>query len=365
MSIDESEGVTKLRPARAGARTVGRHVPVSPNDEATQRWLLDPVEPSVRYRTLLDLRDLPATDREVVATKRRIPRTGWAAKLFATQKAAGHWEAADNLYTPKYRSTIWNVQVLALLGVTREDPRMARACELFLDQFARLDGGFDNAPDPHEPSELCVTGNLTRTLLLAGYGDDHRVRAAIDWIVRAQLPDGGWHCWPRIAFGRGTLDAWEGLSALATLPAARRSGTVRIAIERGTEFYLRRRLLDQGRRPYAPWRRLHFPNHYYYDVLVGLDLLSSLGAGGDPRLDPALRLLESKRRSDGRWAIDRAHPDVGAGAGYSLRKKPTPMVVEPVGRPSRWLTLTALRVRRRVAAAGGHPTPSGFHSPNG
>ncbi|MCI4337676.1 MAG: hypothetical protein L3K17_10940, partial [Thermoplasmata archaeon] len=269
----------------------------------------------------------------------------------AKQKAGGHWESADQLYTPKYRSTIWNVQVLALFGVTRDDPRMAAACELFLDQFARLDGGFDNAPDPHEPSELCVTGNLTRTLLLAGYGDDDRVRAAVDWIVRAQLSDGGWHCWPRIAFGRGTLDGWEGLSALAALLPARRSPAVRRAIEGGAEFYLRRRLLEQGRPPYAPWRRLHFPNHYYYDYLVGLDLLTSLGKGGDPRLDPALSMLESQRRSDGTWAIDRPHPDIGTGAGYSLRKKPTPMIVEPAGQPSRWLTLTALRARRLVATA--------------
>jgi hypothetical protein len=353
MSIDESEGVTSHRSTRARSRTALRHPSRAGDDEATTRWLLEPIEPSVRYRTLLDLLDRPETDRDVLAAKRKIPTSGWAARLFARQKAGGHWESPDQLYTPKYRSTIWNVQVLALLGVTREDPRMALACELFLDQFARLDGGFDNSPDPHEPSELCVTGNLTRTLILAGYADDDRVRAAIDWIVRAHFPDGGWHCWPRVAFGRGTLDAWEGLSALAALPPPRRPPAARRAIENGTEFYLRRRLLQQGRRPYAPWRRLHFPNHYYYDVLVGLDMLSSLGKGGDPRMDPALSLLESKRRSDGTWAIDRSHPDVGAGAGYSLRKKPTPMVLEPAGRPSRWLTLTALRVRRRVAAARG------------
>ncbi|MCI4362386.1 MAG: hypothetical protein L3J77_04250 [Thermoplasmata archaeon] len=345
--------MTSARSTRTRPRTVAPGPSRRERDAVPVRWLLEPIEPSVRYRTLLDLLDRPESDPDVVATKRKIPTTGWAARLFAKQKAGGHWESADQLYTPKYRSTIWNVQVLALLGVTRDDPRMALACELFLDQFARLDGGFDNAPDPHEPSELCVTGNLTRTLILAGYGDDERVRAAVDWIVRAQLADGGWHCWPRIAFGRGTLDAWEGLSALAALPETRRSPAVRRAIENGTEFYLRRELLEQGRRPYAPWRRLHFPNHYYYDVLVGLDLLSSLGKGGDPRLDPALALLESKRRSDGTWAMDRSHPDVGPGAGYSLRKKPTPMVLEPAGRPSRWITLTALRVRRRVAAARG------------
>jgi hypothetical protein len=332
MRLDESGSVARPRP---GA-----------DDDSLLAWLLDPAQPAVRYRTLVDL-----LDPEVVEARSRIPTTGWAAQLFARQKAGGHWESPDNLYTPKYRATIWNVQVLALLGVTREDPRMAAACDLFLDQYARRDGGLDNAPEPDAKSELCVTGNLTRTLLLAGYGDDRRVRAAVRWIVRNQLSDGGWHCWPEVAFRRGTLDGWEGLSALATLPAARRPPEVRRSIQRGAEFFLRHRLLEQGRKPYAPWRRFHFPTHYYYDGLVGLDLLTALGSGADPRLDPALALLDRKRRSDGTWAIDRSHPDLGPGAGYKMRKRPTPMVLEAAGRPSRWLTLTALRVRRRVAAA--------------
>ncbi|MDG7000802.1 MAG: hypothetical protein JRN15_17045 [Nitrososphaerota archaeon] len=49
--------------------------------------------------------------------------------------------------------------------------------------------------------------------------------------------------------------------------------------------------------------------------------------------------------------LDSEHPDMGAGAGYSLREKPTPFVLEKVGKPSKWITLIALRVLKRTGAS--------------
>jgi hypothetical protein len=328
--------------------------------ESVLDWLLSPEQPAARYRTLRGLLDRPEDDLEVRAARREIPRSGWAQKLLDLQKPEGHWDSPDDLYRPKYSSTIWNFQTLAELGVTRDHPKFARTCELFLRQYARDDGGFDSPPLPGEEgrsSELCVTGNVTRALLLAGYGDDPRVRAGLAWLVRAQLADGGWHCWPQRAFGRGTLDGWEALNAFAAVDAEKRSPEIQESIRRGAEFYLRRGLFRQGRSTYRPWLRFHFPNHYYYDVLVGLNMLTALGYGNDSRLDPALSLLGSKRKPDGKWSIDRAHPDLGAGAGYRLPPSTRPLVVEPAGPPSRWVTGTALGIQRQVvkarASAGG------------
>jgi hypothetical protein len=313
------------------------------------RWLLSPSQPAARYRTLRELLDRPETDPQVVEARKAIPRRGWARALLARQARAGHWLEPADLYRPKYLSTIWNVQTLADLGVTREHPAMARACELFLDQYARDDGGFDSPGS--ESSEICVSGNVTRALLLAGYGDEPKVKGALRSIVAAQFPDGGWHCWPPEAKGRGTIDSWEGLKALSVVPVRDRTPEMKKAIARGAEFFLDRRVYREGGARYPPWERFHFPTHYYYDALVGLDMLTTLGFGADPRLDPALQLLEGKRRRDGTWAMDRAHPDVGLRAGYPQRRTARPLVVERAGRPSRWITGTALAVQRRAARA--------------
>ncbi len=44
------------------------------------------------------------------------------------------------------------------------------------------------------------------------------------------------------------------------------------AIDKGAEFYLERKLFKE-RPKYAPWFRFHYPNHYFYDILVGLDVI--------------------------------------------------------------------------------------------
>src|SRR3970282_2439595 len=130
------------------------------------------------------------------------------------------------------------------------------------------------------------------------------------------------------------------MAAFAALPPRARSASVLRAIERGAEFYLDRGLLREGRNPYAPWLRLHYPVHYYYDILVGLDVLTALGYGGDPRIRPALDRLEAMRNRDGSWNMDALHPDT-EDPGYQFRGPFYPLGLEVPGRPSRSITTTA------------------------
>jgi hypothetical protein len=165
------------------------------------------------------------------------------------------------------------------------------------------------------------------------------------------MEDGGWHSFYEKAFGKGTLDCWEGLSAFAVFPKSLWTRRIKRSVERGVEFYLQKELHRQGARRYAPWYRFHYPVHYYYDILVGLDVMTKLGYADDKRLDFALTLLKEKRRPDGTWVLERLHPDLGTGAGYRLRKGVTPLALEEEGAPSKWITLTCLQVLKRVEEA--------------
>jgi hypothetical protein len=88
-------------------------------------------------------------------------------------------------------------------------------------------------------------------------------------------------------------------------------------------------------------------HHYYYDVLVGLDGITRLGYGHDNRLRPALEILK-KRQDDETWILEKAHSDLGAGAHHRLPKKVRRFALEEADKPSKWITLTALRVLKRI-----------------
>jgi len=314
-------------------------------------WLLEEDQPSIRYLALTQLMGRRASDPEVRSARSRIPKTGWAADILARRDPAGWWVQERSLYRPKYLSTNWNLLALSDLGATRGIHSVRASCELWMDRSPLKGGGVGGFSGNH--GHHCYTGNMARALVRFGYGDDPRVRKALDWLVETAHPKGGWTCWSFSdgpATGR-TLDAWEGLSAFAAYPRSRWTGRMQACVERGAEFYLERELHRQGER-YPPWYRFHWPVHYYYDLLVGLDVLTALGYGDDPRLRWALAFLRKRRRADGRWVLDGAHPDVQGppAVWYAAhpKQRPTPLAFETVGRPSKMITLRALTVLARV-----------------
>ncbi len=307
-------------------------------------WLLEDDQPAIRYRTLTELLGRPERDPDVREAKARIPRVGWAAEILSRAAPAGWWDNAESHYLPKYLATNWQMLMLSDLGLGREEPRLRRSVRWWRG-WAKTRFGGNKPGQPHH----CVVGNMARALIRFGYADDPGVRKMLDWLVSSADPKGGWSCW-----GKGrNLDSWEGLSALAAYPRAKWTAGMQRAVEAGAEFYLERELHRQGDR-YPPWYRFHYPTHYYYDLLVGLDLVTSLGYGSDPRLRFALRHLARKRRADGRWNVDAVQPDVVGGMARWYRAhpkhRPTPTALEVPGRPSKMVTLTALKVRARVGA---------------
>jgi hypothetical protein len=86
----------------------------------------------------------------------------------------------------------------------------------------------------------------------------------------------------------------------------------------------------------STWFKFGFPLSYWSDVLETTAVLAELGYGDDPRLANALQLILSKQDAQGRWKLEN-----------TLNGKMW-ADIEEKGKPSKWVTLRALRVLKRV-----------------
>src|SRR5262249_39232558 len=176
------------------------------------------------------------------------------------------------------------------------------------------------------------------------------VRGIIDRMLGEQLSDGGWNCEAPTHSMRSSFNTTICvLEALLEYERANGgSPAVTAARLRGQEYLLERRLfrrrstgeaIERDRKGGASWTRFAFPTWWHYDVLRGLDYLRR--ASGAPRARGAggLALAASKRDGGGRWPLEPGSP--------ASRPVETD---EGEGRPSRWITLRALRVLAWYAA---------------
>ncbi len=305
----------------------------------------------MRYLTLTQLLGKRETDSEVREAKTRIPTTGWVADILARRDPGGWWVRPRGWLEPRFLGTNWNMLALSDLRASRETPEVRASCEFWMNSSPLRGGGvggFGKGKGHH-----CYKANMARALIRMGYEDDPRVRKTLEWLVRTAHPKGGWTCrfsTEGPATSR-TLDAWEGLSAFAAYPRSKWTSAMQDCVERGAEYYLERELHLQGD-PYEPWYRFHWPVQYYYDLLVGLDVLTTLGYGDDKRLGFALDLLKTKRSKDGRWNLDANQPDPSPEGAKWLAEHPTqratPLAFETPGQPSKMITLRALTVLSRI-----------------
>jgi hypothetical protein len=325
--------------------------PTEPDSEVMD-WLLGEDQPSIRYLALTHLLGRKESDSEVRDSRERITKTGWAKGILDRQLPSGCWVHDKSLFSPTFAATFWMLLILSDLGLTNKDPRIDRACNLWMERNQTKDGGFSSSGKAG--GHLCITGNTARALVKFGYVDHPKVKRAFEWLVKNQAELGGWSCWNfgKPPYRKRTLDSWEPLSAFAVYPREKWTRSMKLACERGAEFFLERELHKEGTR-WEPWYRFHYPVHYYYDLLVGLDFMTALGYSDDKRLKYATTLLKEKRGKDGRWNLDANRPEPSGALSAWRKQHPhskdlTPFSLENPAEPSKMITLNALKVLRRI-----------------
>jgi hypothetical protein len=315
---------------------------------------LETDNPSVRYLALTEIMGFPDSHPEAAEAKAAIMERGTVADILAKQKKGGFWDRKEDFYVrAKYGGTVWQVIILAELGADGNDDRIRKACEFIIEisqdrqsggfsyRGSQLNGGFHSGVIP------CLTGNLVWSLLRFGYSGDPRIKRGIDWITTyLRFDDGegdtpkGWPydkreaCWGKHTCLMGIV---KSLKALSEIPAKRRSSEVVRVIEQGSEYLLRHHLFkrshDLSKVAKPKWLKFGFPTVWDSDALDVLLLLTRLGYK-DRRMEEAVELVLSKQDDQGRWLLENT---------FNGRFQ---VDIEQKGKPSKWVTLNALRALR-------------------
>ncbi len=307
-------------------------------------WLLDS-DPAIRHQVLRDLVDAPP--ESVAAERARVAREGWGARLLALQDPEGTWDGGayrpgwvdeSRPFFSAWTATHFTVTLLRDYGVDPADPAVREA----IDRVARnvwweeQDGGlcyFELALEP------CIAGMVLVSSVYFGFDPSRTLEA----LLAQQQPDGGWNCdsGASVSSFHSTICAVEGLLAWESTVDAddARRPAVREARIRGEEYLLERRLLRRlstGGMVDLRFSMTTFPTRWHYDVLRALDHFRLARPEGDERVREAIELVRGKADAEGRFPLEN---DLEGPIWFVMDG-------EVEGRPSRWITLRALRVLR-------------------
>ena len=335
-------------------------------------WLLGEDNPPVRYLTMVDLLGRAPGSTEVRGAKAQL------MDYTVTQEILDHggefWFPEGNAFTKsyqKYRGRFWQMIFLGQFLADGHDPRIAAGVESILEARNYVD----------KRGLQCLTANILCAAMRLGFADHPHVIADIEALANRVVEHNGIAC---EAMGYSllthcTMTVPKLILCFAEVPKAERSDSVQAAIERLAKTLIenqvhiyvssrrkawrntlaaapkkedlpegqtvkawvadqKRRFLEEegfGEREAKPgWLRFGFPLNYNSDVLEALLGLAQIDTPMSPALDEPLRIVRSKMSNQGTWILEN-----------SLNGKMW-ADVEAKGRPSKWLTLHALRVLR-------------------
>ncbi|MFW9916781.1 MAG: hypothetical protein ACFFGZ_14345 [Candidatus Thorarchaeota archaeon] len=273
-------------------------------------WLLESENPSIRYRTLLELQELPTTSKQVKEAQEAVMESPVVQHILKKMHPEGYWEVKKRggqllgagVEYADWSTTHYVLSYLAELGLTQDSPLVNKAANRYLS-LQQPDGDFWN-------HFSCLWGINIRTFVKLGFQEDPRLLKTIALLETMLREDHGYLCdmhegkrKTRLTKScyRGSVKALFALSELPQLwaePYATRLVT----------YFLNRNVLYKTQKPTEFVTRetgkTIFPFSYRAGLLETLYALAKIGYGEDPRVQHAWAILQDHRTSTGRYLLD-------------------------------------------------------------
>lgn len=301
-------------------------------DNNILNWLLTG-DASIQYQTHRDL--LKSDKKTTQILQSAIEKTGWGEHYLMLQKEEGHW--GDGYYNPKWTSSHYTLLELKNIGLPRKNKAVKIVLGKMFFEAVGNDGGI-NYSRYQKHSDVCITGMV---LNFASYFKVKKnlLLDLIDYLLKLQYKDGGWNCnhhkGDKHSSFHTTISVLEGLLEFRLAKHDYRIDEIIKAEKKAVEFLLKHKLYQSHRTGATVDKKmlmLSYPSRWKYDILRALDYFQKAGIKYDKRMQPAIDVILSKQRKDGKWPVQHRH----SGVQY--------FEMEKTGGPSRINTLRVLRV---------------------
>lgn len=285
-------------------------------------------------------------------------------------------------YWPKWDSPWWHMLLLHEMGEAKIIPERALAgCVTALNRmplkiFPILAADLPAGVDVHRGTSChCQLGSIYQVLSAADVDVDTEIPWIRPWFLKYQMSDGGLSCDNAAYLVKDEVpSSMVGLIACfeAVLLHNHNSWTAdeEAFLERGANFLIQRKLMNGSdtthnaaeRESAKKWMQLCFPRFYYYDILRGLNALTSWAEKAEKTIpfDSIQTVVEALERKSAtgdlrceRLSFAGCTTLLPSPDGQWLRNKPAilfPLLQESstLGRPSPFLTQQWVECKRRL-----------------
>jgi hypothetical protein len=283
--------------------------------------LLQSDEPSIRWKTKVNVLGMDRDSAEIQALEHEIKQSARVKALLQHVDASGHIQGSRGVYD-KWQGAHWVLMTLADIGYPRGDRALYPMADHVLKTWLapRYFNEFvaerkadaytqDAVPVMEGRYRTCTSqqGNALYSVLRLGLADE-RIHQLAERLRHWQWPDGGWNCDKEPSAHTSTfIHTLYSMRALALYAQHTGDGESMAAVRRAAEFFLKRRLykrVSDGTVIAREFVKLHYPLYWHYDILGALKIFAEIGFTDDERLTDALDLLEEKALPSGGWPAE-------------------------------------------------------------
>ncbi len=298
-------------------------------------WLLEPSNPSIRYRTLTELQGYSQTHSEVQQSFNEI--LNWKPLLIIknAMHPEGFWQVkvdkgkivGNGTEYRTFNTTHWVLAYLAEYGLTRNETFIEIAANRYLD-LQKADGDFWRHLS-------CLYGLNLHTFAKLGFESDPRIMKTFELVLASGRQDNGYLCdlhAGKKRKGQPVKSCYRGsqkvLFGLAEYPSTWNHPNVKKLVE----YFLNRQVLFKTTNPdeivVKNAGALVFPFTYREGMIESLYPLLKMGYGNHPNFAKAWALFESKRMPEKRFPLEWTPVNKYLNPG-------------PTGEPNKWITFYA------------------------